>query len=129
MGKMVIVAGPKGLKIGDELSFYYPSTEWEMTQSFDCLCGTASCLGKISGAKYMLTVESLLPVLAGGRLPVWYNSYIVALFHEHHKVSKAFQGVGMTEPGQVGFQVSQLLAVLETVNPMFGLQFGVLDRK
>ncbi|EPE30414.1 SET [Glarea lozoyensis ATCC 20868] len=48
-----ILAGPKGLKEGEELTFFYPSTEWEMAQGFDCLCGTGSCKGWIGGAKDM----------------------------------------------------------------------------
>ncbi|MDQ3141377.1 MAG: SET domain-containing protein-lysine N-methyltransferase [Bacteroidota bacterium] len=35
---------------GDELCFFYPSTEWEMAESFDCQCGSPRCLKKIKGA-------------------------------------------------------------------------------
>lgn len=42
-----------GLKAGDELTFFYPSTEWHMAQPFECLCGTKECKGKITGAKDM----------------------------------------------------------------------------
>lgn len=42
-----------GIREGDELTFFYPSTEWEMDQAFDCKCGTRSCKGRISGAKDM----------------------------------------------------------------------------
>ena len=48
-----IFAGPKGLKPGDELTFFYPSTEWDMAQGFDCFCGAKTCRGFISGAKNM----------------------------------------------------------------------------
>ncbi|KAI6780299.1 uncharacterized protein J7T54_005401 [Emericellopsis cladophorae] len=48
-----ILAGPKGLKPGDELTFFYPSTEWDMAQPFDCLCQSASCRGTITGAQGM----------------------------------------------------------------------------
>ncbi|ROV92047.1 hypothetical protein VMCG_09535 [Cytospora schulzeri] len=48
-----ILAGPKGLKPSDELTFFYPSTEWELAQPFDCSCGTPSCHGRISGARDM----------------------------------------------------------------------------
>ncbi|KAG9257669.1 uncharacterized protein F5Z01DRAFT_409281 [Emericellopsis atlantica] len=48
-----ILAGPKGLKPGDELTFFYPSTEWHMAQPFDCLCQSASCRGTITGAQGM----------------------------------------------------------------------------
>ena len=38
---------------GEELVFFYPSTEWEMAQPFECLCGSERCLGRISGAAHM----------------------------------------------------------------------------
>ncbi len=37
----------------EEISFFYPSTEWSMTQPFTCFCGTRSCLGQIQGASYL----------------------------------------------------------------------------
>ncbi|KAF2870233.1 hypothetical protein BDV95DRAFT_575339 [Massariosphaeria phaeospora] len=40
-----------GLKTGDELTFFYPSTEWDMAQSFECRCEETDCRGKVSGAK------------------------------------------------------------------------------
>jgi hypothetical protein len=40
-----------GIKPGDELTFFYPSTEWDMDQPFQCQCRSARCLGTISGAK------------------------------------------------------------------------------
>ena len=36
-----------------ELSFFYPSTEWEMAQPFDCWCGASKCFKKIQGAKFL----------------------------------------------------------------------------
>ena len=38
------------IKEGDELCYFYPSTEWEMAQPFQCVCGSADCLGYINGA-------------------------------------------------------------------------------
>ena len=38
---------------GEELSFFYPSTEWSMSTPFECLCGAPQCLGHISGAKHL----------------------------------------------------------------------------
>src|SRR5215210_1630274 len=35
---------------GDEFGFFYPSTEWDMAQPFECLCGSSKCLKFISGA-------------------------------------------------------------------------------
>jgi len=38
---------------GDELTFFYPSTEWAMSEAFECHCGSAHCLGRIQGAAYL----------------------------------------------------------------------------
>ncbi|MBS1927734.1 MAG: SET domain-containing protein-lysine N-methyltransferase [Chitinophagaceae bacterium] len=43
---------------GEELCFFYPSTEWDMDRSFLCNCRTGSCLGLIRGAQY-LPIETL----------------------------------------------------------------------
>jgi SET domain len=43
----------KNISIGDELVFFYPSTEWDMTQSFQCFCGSLACLKEIKGAAYL----------------------------------------------------------------------------
>lgn len=41
------------IKAGDELCFFYPATEWNMAQPFECLCSTTSCLKNINGAKFL----------------------------------------------------------------------------
>lgn len=38
---------------GEEICFFYPSTEWTMAQAFDCRCHTGSCLGLIQGANHL----------------------------------------------------------------------------
>lgn len=43
---------------GDELSCFYPATEWRMAEPFDCACGAPDCLGRIAGAAE-LSVERL----------------------------------------------------------------------
>ena len=44
----------RDIKQGDVLEFFYPSTEWDMSQPFDCSCGAGhKCLKRISGAKYI----------------------------------------------------------------------------
>lgn len=35
---------------GEQFTFFYPSTEWDMAQPFECQCGTQSCIGQITGA-------------------------------------------------------------------------------
>ena len=43
----------KPIKRGEELTWFYPSAEWEMAQSFQCFCGSPNCLGEIKGAAYL----------------------------------------------------------------------------
>jgi len=43
----------KDISAGDELTFFYPSTEWDMSQFFECNCGFTNCLKNIKGAKYL----------------------------------------------------------------------------
>jgi hypothetical protein len=38
---------------GDEITFFYPSTEWEMAQPFLCQCGNPECLQIIQGAAFL----------------------------------------------------------------------------
>jgi hypothetical protein len=38
---------------GEELTFFYPSTEWDMARPFVCQCKVKECLGLISGARYL----------------------------------------------------------------------------
>ncbi|MFN7931168.1 MAG: SET domain-containing protein-lysine N-methyltransferase [Blastocatellia bacterium] len=41
------------IQVGDELTFFYPSTEWEMDEPFACQCGARDCLREIRGAAFM----------------------------------------------------------------------------
>ena len=43
----------KPLHPGDELTFFYPSTEWEMSQPFVCNCKSGNCLQLINGAAHL----------------------------------------------------------------------------
>ncbi len=52
MDNMVVVAS-RDIKAGDELSFFYPSTEWEMAAPFICLCGAANCIHVVAGARFL----------------------------------------------------------------------------
>ncbi len=48
----------QSMQPGDEFTFFYPSTEWEMAQPFVCNCGSTGCLQLINGASH-LSVETL----------------------------------------------------------------------
>ena len=43
----------QAVQAGDEFTFFYPSTEWEMAQPFVCNCGNAGCLQLINGASHL----------------------------------------------------------------------------
>ncbi len=47
------------IRPGDEMRFFYPSTEWQMAQPFVCNCGSEHCLQLINGASG-LSDETLL---------------------------------------------------------------------
>lgn len=50
-----VLSALKDIEPGEELTFFYPSTEWEMAEPFECHCGTSACLGTINGASKMST--------------------------------------------------------------------------
>ncbi|KAJ6441784.1 post-SET domain-containingprotein [Purpureocillium lavendulum] len=82
-GNMNVLVGPKGLSPGDELTFFYPSTEWSMAQPFDCLCGTPTCRGTISGARDMSAKQ-----LEG----IWLNGHIRELLDEQQQQQQQSAG-------------------------------------
>ncbi|MBI3790968.1 MAG: SET domain-containing protein [Gemmatimonadetes bacterium] len=41
----------RAIAAGEELGYFYPSTEWMMAEPFDCHCGTPACIGRVTGAK------------------------------------------------------------------------------
>jgi hypothetical protein len=38
---------------GEQFTFFYPSTEWDMAEPFACWCGAPECVGDVRGAKYL----------------------------------------------------------------------------
>ncbi|MDD4880907.1 MAG: SET domain-containing protein-lysine N-methyltransferase [Gallionellaceae bacterium] len=50
--ELVIVAASV-ISPGEDLTFFYPATEWDMAQPFRCLCNAQNCLGFIAGAKHL----------------------------------------------------------------------------
>ena len=48
----------KPITPGTHLTFFYPSTEWAMHESFECQCGEIGhCVGQVQGAKYLLPAK------------------------------------------------------------------------
>ncbi|MCB9642466.1 MAG: SET domain-containing protein [Myxococcales bacterium] len=66
----MLVTATRDIKEGEELTFFYPSTEWDMAEPFLCHCGADGCLQHISGARYLQT-----PVL----MRYFLNEHILAM--------------------------------------------------
>ncbi|MFH1184615.1 MAG: SET domain-containing protein-lysine N-methyltransferase [Chloroflexota bacterium] len=49
----MLVFAARDLQADDELRFFYPSTEWEMSSPFICLCGAANCIHVVAGARFL----------------------------------------------------------------------------
>ena len=51
----VRVARDTDLQVGDEITFFYPSTEWASPRPFQCMCGTerGKCIGLQRGSKFL----------------------------------------------------------------------------
>jgi hypothetical protein len=49
----MLVFAARDIAIGEELTFFYPSTEWEMSAPFICLCGAPNCIHVVAGARFL----------------------------------------------------------------------------
>lgn len=87
----VRVSRARDLKIGDALTFWYPSTEWDMAQPFDCTCGTESCKRWIAGAGRM--DRAVLK-------EYWLNPHIVEMLRENDGENPRNKGIGLRAAGR-----------------------------
>lgn len=46
-----VVRTLRNIEPGEAITCFYPATEWEMAEPFECQCGAPNCLGTITGAK------------------------------------------------------------------------------
>lgn len=54
----------RNIRQGEELTFNYLATEYELASPFQCDCGSAKCFGFIRGGKF-LTVDQLADIALG----------------------------------------------------------------
>lgn len=52
------VTAAREIAAGEELTYFYPSTEWQLERPFVCLCGSWQCIRLVAGARY-LSVDAL----------------------------------------------------------------------
>jgi hypothetical protein len=43
----------RDIAAGEELTFFYPSTEWDMARPFVCLCGAPECIQLVVGSRFL----------------------------------------------------------------------------
>lgn len=56
----------RDISAGEELTFNYCTTEYELAEPFDCLCGSPDCMGRVLGFKFLdeSQVERILDLLS-----------------------------------------------------------------
>ncbi len=54
----------RAIRTGEEISFHYATTEFDMAEPFRCRCGSPLCLGEVRGFRH-------LPVAERARLRAW----------------------------------------------------------
>lgn len=64
----LVVTAARDIAVGEELNFFYLSTEWEMDRPFVCLCGAPQCVRLVAGAKY-LSVDALSRHFINAHIP------------------------------------------------------------
>lgn len=74
----VRVVDDRPLAVGDELTWFYPISEWTMAQAFQCQCGSGQCLGIISGSR------DIEPALLQR---YWLNEHVARLLAEKVQLS------------------------------------------
>ncbi|MHB8125019.1 MAG: SET domain-containing protein-lysine N-methyltransferase [Desulfitobacteriaceae bacterium] len=45
-----LIYAKKDIFPGEELNYFYPSTEWDMARPFKCNCQSSRCIGHVKGA-------------------------------------------------------------------------------
>jgi hypothetical protein len=47
----------RDIEAGEDVTFDYNTTEWEMAEPFECRCGAASCVGLVRGARHLTPAQ------------------------------------------------------------------------
>ena len=68
---------------GEELNYFYPSTEWDMARPFKCNCKSSRCIGDVKGASW--TPVNILSAY-------YLNNHIVDLIMENINNSNSLEG-------------------------------------
>lgn len=63
------VIAVRNIAEGEGVTFHYCTTEYDMASPFDCLCGSARCMGVIRGARHLTPAQRR-------RLAKWMPDYL-----------------------------------------------------
>ena len=47
----------RDISVGNPISFFYPGSEVELSQTFECQCGSKECLQRINGGFYLTKTQ------------------------------------------------------------------------
>jgi SET domain len=96
--KRMVCWALRDISKGEELSYFYPSTEWVMARPFLCLCGAANCIRIVAGARQLSTdvlsryfINEHIRVLIGQELSAASRSWIARLVAADHRPSRSRQ--------------------------------------
>ena len=85
----------RAIAAGEELNFFYPSTEWKMDRPFICLCGAPQCIRLVAGAFYVSLdvlgryfINTHIREMAAGWLEASTNALWKVLPHETGNVAR-----------------------------------------
>jgi hypothetical protein len=64
-GERLCFVAVRPIAAGEQLTFNYLTSEWDMAEAFNCNCGAPSCFGKIRGFRHLSPAqqEALAPLL------------------------------------------------------------------
>ncbi len=49
----LVLRAHRNIRKGEEITFNYLTTEWDMSNKFQCHCGSEKCYGEIKGFRYL----------------------------------------------------------------------------
>lgn len=78
-----LIYAQKDINPGEELNYFYPSTEWDMARPFKCNCKSSRCIGHVKGAWW--TPVNIMS-------SYYLNNHIVELIMENINNSNRLEG-------------------------------------
>jgi SET domain-containing protein len=68
----------RAIAAGEPITFFYPGTEVELAEAFQCSCGSERCLGWVTGAFY-LTADQMREAIDAGYCTTFIRAHLERL--------------------------------------------------